>query len=424
MTLLMVLLIVAMSIQQRFDAGPVSFSVMEIAILPIIVSFFVRQINQRGSIYISHHLLIFLSLFYVVIAAVFRPWATNMTNGLSDIRDWVVPFVLLVLLSGSVRVDWRRWSVLFVFVAFFSAIFGLYQVQVDDARPFIIEGALYKTGFDFSGDGLELTSQSFAAGLFSHPNRFAQFLFVGLCIGQGWLMRGSPLWTPLKSVIVTVLAVTIYFTYAKASLISVVITLALVWFIYLFRRAELILSILLVSLGVSFLIFILVVILPILDTTLLETFYWRVDLWERSLALLRTDPQVLLTGNGLDQLIEVFPPGISEPHNVFVFMALQYGLLGLGLHIVFVIAFILVAINDARTGVFFAEPLLGGIWAALFGFMLVGLVESNLQEIELRMLYFFLIACYVGLSRQVRFEQAKRASWLEEGITDAVGTNR
>ena len=197
----------------------------------------------------------------------------------------------------------------------------------------------------------------------------------------------------------------------------------MIWFIYLFRRAELILSILLVSLGVSFLIFILV-ILPILDTTLLETFYWRVNLWERSLALLRTDPQVLLTGNGLDQLIEVFPPGISEPHNVFVFMALQYGLLGLGLQIVFVIAFILVAINDVRTGVFFVEPLLGGIWAALFGFMLVGLVESNLQEIELRMLYFFLIACYVGLSRQVRFEQATRASWLEEGIIDAVGTNR
>jgi hypothetical protein len=48
------------------------------------------------------------------------------------------------------------------------------------------------------------------------------------------------------------------------------------------------------------------------------------------------------------------------------------------------------------------EPLLAVLWIYLLGFFAIGLVESNLLGVEIRMLFLIFSACFSGLLREQR----------------------
>ena len=94
----------------------------------------------------------------------------------------------------------------------------------------------------------------------------------------------------------------------------------------------------------------------------------------------------------------------AQPHNVYIFLILQYGVVGL------VWAALVIRIiwrrgwRLHRDGLMARESLLAALWVALLGSFAVGLVESNLLEIEGRMIFFLVVACFCGLAREVRAE--------------------
>src|SRR5207253_343125 len=79
----------------------------------------------------------------------------------------------------------------------------------------------------------QLALVSFAVGLFSHPNGYAIYLFIGLMVTLGWHAVGRRRW--LKTVLIAPIILALFWSYAKASL--VVMVFALIWF-WLERRLK------------------------------------------------------------------------------------------------------------------------------------------------------------------------------------------
>jgi O-antigen/teichoic acid export membrane protein/transcriptional regulator with XRE-family HTH domain len=400
------------SIQYRIELGPVSFALMEPVVLGISLILLIYQLIWRRRLFLSTNLLLWIAIGYLLLAAAVRPWSPILTAGLSDVRDWAIPLITTIVLLGAFRTRWRAWSLLIVYIAAILSIIGLYQVITDSFRPFVIEGAIFKTGFVLADDGLTLETSSYAAGFFSHPNRFAQYLFVGFCVAQGWLAgtwRRGLLW---KVAIIGLIGVTLYFTYAKASLVSMVITVGLFWLFFLLRNDRLLLAVL-IFLGVSSGWLLLGLLLPIIPATFFETLQWRLNLWHLSLGLLGDNPSIFLFGNGTELLLQYLPEGISEPHNVYIYLTLKYGVSGLLLLVLTMIGLVYLGWRDRVLNQMHREPVLAGLWFALIGFLLVGLVESNLQEIEMRMLFLLVVGCYIGLSRELRHGDNEHARAMQ-----------
>jgi O-antigen/teichoic acid export membrane protein/transcriptional regulator with XRE-family HTH domain len=410
--LLVLLVWLVPSIQYRIELGPVSFALMEPVVLGISLILLIYQLIWRRRLFLSTNLLLWIAIGYLLLAAAVRPWSPILTAGLSDVRDWAIPLITTIVLLGAFRTRWRAWSLLIVYIAAILSIIGLYQVITDSFRPFVIEGAIFKTGFVLADDGLTLETSSYAAGFFSHPNRFAQYLFVGFCVAQGWLAgtwHRALLW---KLAIIGLIGVTLYFTYAKASLVSMVITVGLFWLFFLLRNDRLLLAVL-IFLGVSSGWLLLGLLLPIIPATFFETLQWRLNLWHLSLGLLGDNPSIFLFGNGTELLLQYLPEGISEPHNVYIYLTLKYGVSGLLLLVLTMIGLVYLGWRDRVLNQMHREPVLAGLWFALIGFLLVGLVESNLQEIEMRMLFLLVVGCYIGLSRELRHGDNEHARAMQ-----------
>jgi transcriptional regulator with XRE-family HTH domain len=410
---LVLLLWLVPSIQYRVELGPVSFALMEPVVLGISLILLIYQLIWRRGLFLSTNVLLWIAIGYVLLAAAVRPWSPILTAGLSDVRNWVIPLITMIVLLGTFRTRWRTWSLLIVYIAAILSVIGLYQMITDSFRPFVIEGAIFKTGFVLADDGLTLETSSYAAGFFSHPNRFAQYLFVGFCVAQGWLAGTWRRALPWKLAIIALIGVTLYFTYAKASLVSMVITVGLFWLFFLLRNDRVLLAVLIV-IGVSGGWLILGLLLPIIPATFFETLQWRLNLWHLSLGVLIDNPSVFLFGNGIELLLQYLPEGISEPHNVYVYLTLKYGVGGLLLLVLTMVGLVYLGWRDRVLNQMHREPVLAGLWFALIGFLLVGLVESNLQEIELRMLFLLVIGCYIGLSRELRYGNTEHARAMQD----------
>jgi O-antigen ligase len=217
---------------------------------------------------------------------------------------------------------------------------------------------------------------------------------------------------PWKLAIIALIGVTLYFTYAKASLVSMVITVGLFWLFFLLRNDRLLLAVL-IFLGVSSGWLLLGLLLPIIPATFFETLQWRLNLWHLSLGLLGDNPSIFLFGNGTELLLQYLPEGISEPHNVYIYLTLKYGVSGLLLLVLTMIGLVYLGWRDRVLNQMHREPVLAGLWFALIGFLLVGLVESNLQEIEMRMLFLLVVGCYIGLSRELRHGDNEHARAMQ-----------
>ncbi|HEX5689973.1 MAG TPA: hypothetical protein VFX76_08220, partial [Roseiflexaceae bacterium] len=356
------------------------------------------QLLRRRRVAILNDSLLFLGLAMVVWVALIRPWSQDWQHGLSDIRDWIIPVLAYVALVSTIRDGWRRWTLLLLFVVLAQALFGIYQHVTDSARPFISQGAEFKTGFAISPETSQLALVSFAVGTFSHPNNFALYLFVGLMVLLGW--RTTSWWRLLKPVLLVAIVLALFWAYAKASLVVMAVAIVIFWVQRWFRSGR----VLLLATGIGLLLLVvgLLIAARLIPAVLLGTLYWRFGLWEAAIRVMGEYPAILLVGNGIESFAQQAYYG--QPHNTYLFMLLEYGMFG-PLWLLAVMCVIGIRGWRARSHAWLRrEPLLSALWIALFGYFAVGLVETNLLDIESRMIFFLVIACFTGLARELRAE--------------------
>jgi hypothetical protein len=393
--LLIFLLFAAPTIQYRVELGAFSFALMEPIVLLVSVMLLIHQAVRYHRLSIPKEPFAFLFATLTLWAFTIRPWASNWQNGLSDVRDWAIPLLGFITLSTTIRRGWLKWITIFMILVWLNAWLGIYQHFTNSFRPFISELAAYKTGFTLSPEENRLALASFAVGLFSHPNGFAMYLFAGLMVALGEFYKSSKK-LPFFIVIILPIALSLYWTYAKATLL---VLAGLIPFTWLERRLSSNKTFwAFVSMGLIAGLMIIWQITKYIPPALLVTFWWRIGLWNTGLITLGNFPHVLLFGNGLD--IFANSAYYGQPHNLYLYIVLQYGLPGLLIVILLALYILKKGNRLRRSGWMRSEPVLATLWLGLLGYFAIGLVESNLMGVENRAIFMTLVACFAGLARE------------------------
>ncbi|HEY1014639.1 MAG TPA: hypothetical protein VGE07_18155, partial [Herpetosiphonaceae bacterium] len=129
------------------------------------------------------------------------------------------------------------------------------------------------------------------------------------------------------------------------------------------------------------------------------TLIWRIKLWDAALGLAGSQPSVLAVGGGMEDYGRIAIYG--QPHNQLLHLLLSYGLpaviwlgaLAWRLHSA--------ASSMRQAGAMDREPLLASLWLGLWVFLAASMLEAPLVSIEWRMTFLLLIACFVGLRREI-----------------------
>lgn len=395
-SLLIGILFLAPAFQYRVELGAISFTFLEPIAIAVIVILWLPQVLNRQRVVIWENLLTYLlsslSLWAFVVGTLAHDWQ----HGLSDARDWMIPMLSFIVLTSAVSGYWKRWAYVFVASTVTSAALGVYQHFARIIGPFAVESVAYKTGFALVEDQQRLAFAVPATAFFSHPNLLALYLFSGLVILLSWRSCGS--WGLLKWILTLVVAVGLFFTYAKAILLIIPFCLVLLWLIYRIRTWGQFIwgvgfTILLSAFGVIF-------VLPLIPEAYFDTFWWRVDLWRSAIDLLGAHPGYLLSGNGLELFAsEALYP---QPHNLYLYLLLAYGIPGLVLGLCILVYLLWIARQIHKYGLFRQQPLLAGFWVGLLAYFVVGFVESTLMGIESRMFFALLNALLIGFAREAQ----------------------
>lgn len=400
--LLIFLFFAAPTIHYRVEMGGFSFALMEPVVLFVSVALLAHQIVSWRRLVILKEPLAFLFAAITLLAFVIRPWDSNWQHGLSDVRDWFIPLLGFVVFLTTIRRGWRHWVTIFLALVWFNALVGIYQHFTDSFRPFISELAAYKTGFTVLQEENRLILVPFAVGFFSHPNGFAMYLFVGLMMALGKFYKSKKKQKAiLFAVVLLPIALSLYWTFAKASLLVMVGAISLFWLERRVKSNPILLAIMGAGLMTSAVV--LWQVAQYAPPALLATFWWRVGLWQTVLVTIGTHPVILLLGNGLESFAGVAYYG--QPHNLYLYLLLEYGLIGLMWGIALVWYLWRRGIYIRRVGWTTSEPMLAAIWIGLLGYFVIGLVESNLMGIENRMIFMTVAACFTGLVREMTAEK-------------------
>ena len=426
--LLLFLVFLAPTIQYRVELGVFSFAVMEPVVLLASGFLLARALLKKQTVRIPRTWPEIGLIAIVAWAVLIRPWSQDGKHGLSDIRDWGIPVVTFLTLRMTVRRGWRTAIDMFVIVISLTALVGLYQGVTGDFRPFMAQEANLKVapGEASPGGGLRwdpasgmsiweayahyasLSEQGlaeeqavvdaasvvpppFAVGFFGHPNPMGMFLSAGFMLVLGWAAERR---RPAGWLILALVGLAFLLTYAETAYLVLACGLAAIIVLRRFRSLKALAALVVVVVAAGALL------LAGLPPTFFQTLAWRYGLWTTAAALLARSPSILLFGNGMDPYA-----GLAyyfQPHNSFIYLLLDYGLLGLGLVLAVLVSVAVKGWQDGSDGLWRQSWSLQALWIAALSFFAIGLTESVLLGIESRMIVFNFLACYLGLREELR----------------------
>jgi len=424
--LLLFLIFLAPTIQYRVVLPWFSFAAMEPVVLLASAALILRS-RVRGEALRLPRTWPEIGLMALMIwVALIRPWAQDMQHGLSDVRDWVIPVVTFVSLRMTIRQGWREAVRLMVALALAISVLGVYQRATGGLRPFMSAGARFKLtadweavvgpSWDQSGiislcelhaERARLAQQgrltddfekgadqlqdgsAFAVGLFAHPNSLGMFLSAGLMLALGWATerKDRQHWLALA-----VIGAALFWTYSIGAYVVVVVELGAYFLLRNLRSAVVTGAIAVSSLVAT------VGLFAVLPSSALNPLCWRYGLWTTAFNLLSASPLILLFGNGMDHFGEV--AYYFQPHNMYIQMLLEYGVLGLGLSLAVFTSVVAAGWHDRLAGLWEKDALLLASWIAVLGFLAAGMSDSVLLGIENRMIVLCYLACYLGLREE------------------------
>lgn len=406
---LLFLLFLSPGIQYRIELRGGSVTLTEIVAICFVLIMLFKQLVVYKRVTLLNDPFVFLFLGLLLWVITIRPWSIDWKHGLSDIRDWFIPIVTYMVLTAAVRKGWRKWCSFLLICILFQSFIGIYQHFFDAARPFVVASSEYKTGFTISPETNQLSFVSFSVGLFSHPNGFAIYLLIGfmLLLGMDFGKRN----VFVKIILVVPILLALFWTYAKTSLLVVIVAFMLFVLQRFVRNYRIfwVLVILILIFSVIFVFFALGYVPPIY----LNTLYWRMGLWEIAFRIIGERIWLLLFGNGIDIFIE--NAYYSQPHNIYIFLLLEYGLIGVLWALLVIAALWRRGRIAYQYGAMCKEPLLASIWIAALSYFIIGLFETNLLSIEDRMIFMLLVACFTGLFREISSEYSISSKNSENG---------
>lgn len=402
--LLIFSLFLAPTIGYRFELGAFSFSLAEPVILLVSAILLLQLLYKEPSnlavakksiIYLVVIILWSFTISTVSANLFMSDLGFSLPSGLSDVRNWVIPVIGFVTLLLTIEKGWRKWTLLFLAQSIAYTFLGTYQHLTDSFRPFIAVGANAKQVIFSSGD---IEFADFAVGFFVHPNDFAIYLFLGLMIGIGWVGAGRN-YRSMKVLLLLPLLTVLYWTYAKTSLLVMVIAIGF-FFIHLIIRSYNGFKIALV--GSSIALFLAGwAIIYYAPSTIFNNLWWRVGLWDITIYVATQYPIIILFGNGMDVFAahSYYP----QPHSLYFSAFLFYGVFGVSWIVSLLFYINMYGLKLRREGLLHKEPILAALWIAILGFFVIGLVESTLSSIETRSIFLWILACFLGLARELKY---------------------
>ena len=139
------------------------------------------------------------------------------------------------------------------------------------------------------------------------------------------------------------------------------------------------------------------------STNVEESVDIRLKLWKEAIAIIEDFP---ITGTGPNTYSIVAPSYKSQastgfyPHNSYLHMAAEIGLLGLGTFLLTLLTLFFVTLKKIiRTKDKFKRALLAGFLSGLFGFLGHSVVDTNLFAIQLSMLMWMVMGIIVAIER-------------------------
>lgn len=389
LTFVIGLLFLTTTIPYRIELGSFSILLLEPVTLLLVAVVFFRDPLLSRSRHLLKNPLVYLVLLLVLWSILIFPLSDSLKRALSDIRDWLLPTLAFLALLSAKGPTWRNRVMIFLVILLCNSFFGVYQYVTVTPGPLVSEKTVKRSPI-LNEDGTVYYTP-FSAGFYPHPNGLGLYLCSGLMVLLGWASemrkRGKPyhlLWS-----IPVFLA--LLWTFAKGSLLVTGVAIA-IWALHLrIRSTKRIISIISgVGLVVGSILFLTRDILP---SIIMGTFWWRVGLWEIAFEMIRQHPTILLLGNGMG--VYAANAYHAQPHNLYVFVLLAYGLVGLFLTLALIYDILRKGIMARLVGEIQSHPLLFGLWMALLNLFMIGTVETSWLSIENRMLFLILLSLFI-----------------------------
>jgi len=272
----------------------------------------------------------YLLILFLINAFFLALWAEDLLHNISRTKDFFWAFTLYgVIRYGPLNQRALNALISFsVLIASIWALLGIVQwLGVDkdfggDAyRLFLASRALYKTGIDPIKGGVIHTS--FSHGIYLYPQNFIYYLICPffLCLG---LVQKRKIWIfPSLIIFLSMLG-----TLSKTFILLLVIFVCLCALNYYFRNTAITLVAFAAVAGFVVLAVVLLGHYPFWKQAL-ETFVWRTELWADAFAMLRENPWLIIAGDGTKLLASEYSRvGYPNPHNMFIYLLIEYGVLG------------------------------------------------------------------------------------------------
>jgi len=399
-TVLLFLIFLAPTIEYRMRVGPVSFSLMEPVVLVASIFLFFREYVKKHSISWPRHkifLILLVLLYWAIFAQVI--FSDSTQTGLSDIRNWFVPILGFVALL-SIKRGWEKVIGVYIFTVFLNSLLGIYQYLTNSFRPFQITFGDSRLGISILNGEISLTYNNFALGLFTHPNDYGAYLVGGLMIALGFALTTRKF---KDQIIIIPIVAALLFTFSKTSIVISVVLLLGFGVIWLRMRYPVLNWIYL-----PFVIFLLIgaiFVVGYLPSAIFATYYWRVGLWEAAYEFFLQNPVFLLIGGGFIEYGKI--AYYIQPHDLYIYMLLQYGLPGLVILLSILWETIMETVLCFQTNSV-NKMMLAGLFLAVLTTFAIGFTESTLFGIEPRMIFITWLALCIGFTREKRLEMKHR----------------
>jgi hypothetical protein len=331
----------------------------------------------------------------VFIAWVCLLWICQADDAIgdSDLKYWLIPAGLILLLWIASSHSWKGIAACFLIVGLINSLagFGFWlEHHFDPAyRTFISSnseaGATGLGWYYLIGGGIPPT-----AGLRDTVaiNGMADLLFWPFMILIGYVAIAKRKWLPILGIVIITLG--IFATYSRST--AVVMALGIAFFFFLRKKNGINISRRKAAAFLALIALVPIVMLFFLPRSLVGSFFSRFDMWNRILIYLQKFPNTYLTGGGFPRIV-FYPFEVWDTHSTYLYLVVAYGIPGLLLFLVFFGSFLREGWKNISNVL--QPPMDAHAAAALSAlacFLIRGLVESQINEIDWRMSFVLFLA--------------------------------
>jgi O-antigen ligase len=388
--LFFVLFLIGLTVQWPFMGTlPLGLTLIDLVLAVICLVWIANSPDIRKSIFNAFaHPIAWILAAWAAWSAVLWLVSSDWAYLINETRWLFLSLVAFAFLMSVLRTDWQRMVGIFlVFAAITTVITDLQGLTGFFKPPF---AALVEKDIWISAT--ESVSQTVAVGFFRHPNVFGAFVLWPLLLMAGLLPDRKKRILAILGVIF--FGASLYLSYYRTLFLGVGFALAVFFLLRTKLPTRLVGWLIagMAALGVAGSVLALN-LFPTMD--FFTNLWFRVRLWQSSLASLQREPIILLLGSGFAPSPELLRAAArSDPHNAYLYMVMHYGLPGLLLFIAIIWIVMREGWKAYRDGTFRREPLLAAIFSGFLAWFLTGLIDSRLSIPEWQMMFMLVLALF------------------------------